>query len=318
MKQSDRAAIIATIESYLAYMELAVVDRKTLKGGTGEHNFPLTVFTRAEPFGVSDVGIDQDADGRVYTYEEQDPTKLVPRIDVTLLTGSIATSDHFTLRRVRTLTDAEKRGRIKPWVPIAVEEHAARVNDDGSYMPLQDIWGWYGGKWQGVKDYGSRTFLYSDDFTERGKTGRDTLEKGIHIGWAHQHAVYRQMLWHVVISYADRASSLMIPCEASAIPDLFKTRDLPEGKSKRDAILHWVAEHWRRVRTSPEVSREITAYLRGKTDFQWSNGLRVRVYPAADDIVKLVPSPKKKQLTAERAEIQPALTDPRSASAIAR
>ena len=88
--------------------------------------------------------------------------------------------------------------------------------------------------------------------------------------------------WTVWIGQSDlpRISFLTDPI---GVREVFRLRDIPEGKARRAALRHWVQAHWRKRRKDEEAEIWIRRHFRGATDFTW-NGLRCRVNPPAFDI----------------------------------
>jgi len=68
------------------------------------------------------------------------------------------------------------------------------------------------------------------------------------------------------------------PTDAEGVRSLFKTRKKDEGRTRRQALRHWVSEHWRKKRNSDEATIAVRGHLRGVTDFEWF-GMRCRVSP---------------------------------------
>jgi hypothetical protein len=113
------------------------------------------------------------------------------------------------------------------------------------------------------------------------------VNSGRAVGVFAQHAIFRDYLWHISVGYAGRTASLLLPCDAASALELFKFRDLPEGKKRRDALLHWVSEHWRRKPTDYTEAVKVHEHLRGQTEFKWANGLNVSIRPAVEDLKKI-------------------------------
>lgn len=61
----------------------------------------------------------------------------------------------------------------------------------------------------------------------------------------------------------------------------FRLRDVDPGKSRRSALLHWVAAH-RRHDDSEEARQFVSQHLRGRVAFSW-NGLRCEIRASAFD-----------------------------------
>jgi hypothetical protein len=78
--------------------------------------------------------------------------------------------------------------------------------------------------------------------------------------------------------------------DAVGVKSLFRLRDVPDGMTRRAALLHWVTEHLRRIRRDPDVEIEVRGHLRGRETFDWF-GMRgeVRV-PELDEAAVALPA----------------------------
>jgi hypothetical protein len=72
--------------------------------------------------------------------------------------------------------------------------------------------------------------------------------------------------------------SVRVPACADSVAGLFALRDRPEGRTRRQALRHWVRAHSRRLPDAREC--DVTGHLRGAEEFDWF-GLRCRVVPPA-------------------------------------
>lgn len=88
-------------------------------------------------------------------------------------------------------------------------------------------------------------------------------------------ALRRRYEWTVAMSL-DGTPALRFMCSPGAARAAFRLRDLPPGKSRRDALIHWVAEHYR----NPDI--HVSEHLRGKHVFEW-RGLQCQIIPSAFD-----------------------------------
>jgi hypothetical protein len=65
---------------------------------------------------------------------------------------------------------------------------------------------------------------------------------------------------------------------------MFRLRDVPPGKQRRAALLHWVRAHWRQRRQTVEADKVwIRAHLRGAWSYTW-NGLQCQIEPSELDV----------------------------------
>lgn len=74
----------------------------------------------------------------------------------------------------------------------------------------------------------------------------------------------------------DGKPGLSFACSPSSARAAYRLRDLHPGKSRRDALLHWVSAH----RRNDDI--EVSEHLRGKVSFSW-RGISCEVIPSAFD-----------------------------------
>lgn len=108
--------------------------------------------------------------------------------------------------------------------------------------------------------------------TEQKEASRITLFAGIQFG--------RRYEWTVSLGY-DRGLTIAFVTDPLGAKDVFRLRDIPEGKQRRAALKNWVTEHWRKNRTG-ESSHKVREHLRGTQDFVW-NGLKCHIEPSKYD-----------------------------------
>ena len=199
---------------------------------------------------------------------------------------------HFL--RVRTLRPAEWRGRIQRFAPrmVVVSHLVSEPNGQsstvripysiigGKAVPAQAILsgmrisngavggvdpGWYGG---GQSD--------PDDVAYG--TGILRSVAGL--------SLRRHYLWSVLLGegIGPRARFVTDPV---GVREAFRLRDIPPGRARRAALLHWVRQHWRRRRdVSVDDRMWVREHLRGANEYSW-NGLRCQIEPAAADLSRL-------------------------------
>ena len=77
--------------------------------------------------------------------------------------------------------------------------------------------------------------------------------------------------WQVLVRFGGQRPGIKLFTDATGIKDFFRFREVPEGKSRRDALVHWVGEHWRQNRYDPDVEHYVREHLRGSYNFNWHN-----------------------------------------------
>lgn len=98
--------------------------------------------------------------------------------------------------------------------------------------------------------------------------------------------------WSVCIGRGD-SPTIAVPVERESAKAVFRLRDMPEGASRRKALLHFVEQHWRRGRRTTRAdyreadTASVRAYIRGESVFAW-NGLRCEIVPPAYDVERVL------------------------------
>lgn len=83
------------------------------------------------------------------------------------------------------------------------------------------------------------------------------------ITWICQH------VWQVVLSQGKESAKVSFITDATGVKGFFQLRDVPEGATRRLALIHWVREHWRKNRNDKEDEIKVKEHLRGNDSFSW-------------------------------------------------
>jgi hypothetical protein len=94
----------------------------------------------------------------------------------------------------------------------------------------------------------------------------------------------RRLNWRVLLGF-DGHPRIGFRTDPVGVREVFRLRDIPEGKKRRAALRHWVRDHWR-TPVSAEENRaamiHVREHLRGETQFHW-NGLSCSIIPSEID-----------------------------------
>lgn len=93
-------------------------------------------------------------------------------------------------------------------------------------------------------------------------------------------SLVRRYEWLVTMRTAHGAT-VEFPATSAGAREAFRFRDLPFGKSRRDALLHWVQHHWRRAPDGDDRAF-VRAHLRGRIQFRWHD-IECELIPSAYD-----------------------------------
>lgn len=98
----------------------------------------------------------------------------------------------------------------------------------------------------------------------------------------------RDYLWYVHLKRPDAEAGVMIPTTPAGARELFAFRNHEPGEARRRALIHWVAEHSRRIRkdTTAETRTWVKEHLRGAVDFRWQD-MEGTIHPAPADLRKV-------------------------------
>lgn len=185
--------------------------------------------------------------------------------------GSPSDRDRFSLSRIRTVPASTLRGRVKLVSSINVEFTSALVRRDLTYTTTRTYLIKSGSEFRTV-DYTDARISRLSPSSGRSLEVATNMVVGI--------GVARHYSWAVRLGFPGSPSINLLTDPTGAL-ELLKLRDNAKGK-RRDAIVHWVSEHWRRKRNDPSISTRVRPHLRGKTSFSW-DGLICEVVPSPAD-----------------------------------
>lgn len=184
-------------------------------------------------------------------------------------------------------------------VLVASEETWAWTKKRGYFLALRD------GKSGDLVD-GGRRILYGDTRTTLANLSDDGFSTAFrHVATADQNACLGATLsigislelslryeWAVTLGYFG-CGSVLLPTDPTGIYELFRLRDLEPGQMRRSSLIHWVQEHFRKRRNSPEKTIKVKEHIRGKTNLSWG-GFNVSIRPPKFDLERLAQSGNKK------------------------
>lgn len=116
---------------------------------------------------------------------------------------------------------------------------------------------------------------------------RDRLVDGMDMSTQMQLAMGLKQIhrarWMVYLSNGGLGISLAT--DAVGAKEVFRLRDIPDGRARRSALRHWVSEHWRLDVRDVNEELLVREHLRGQRDFSWS-GLQCRITPSDLDFAR--------------------------------
>lgn len=185
---------------------------------------------------------------------------------------------YLHVRRVRTVLAKNVRG-YAPLVSPFMARIDIAMDNKGKFLSASDIVGYFGGKWASAQN----TTTWQDGLFpvhDRNKTGNSYFYNSM--GVAINLALRHRYEWAVNIGF-ENSPSVRIVTDPTGMKDLFRLRDVPDGRDRRDALMTWVSDHWREDRHDPDVEVYVRKHLRGFTKFEW-RGMQCEVKPSRFDL----------------------------------
>lgn len=107
--------------------------------------------------------------------------------------------------------------------------------------------------------------------------------KGFHM--ALQLSLTYDYEWSCYIKETPDSLGVRIPIHPSSSKEVFMMRNIPEGKSRKKAIVNFVKDHYRTIKGCNDNERQvlIQKHLRGDLKFKW-RGLEVHITPSPYDL----------------------------------
>lgn len=257
----------AQVDELLGFLSLS----DPLRPVTGHRHVPLISYQEVEPLGLYEpfgnlefVGIDGTR-----------PEDVGSNLNISLLSLTEKNQvgkngfGKITMHSFKTVSPNLLRGRLKTFLPRTVEISTCIIDQNAKYHQAQILFSWNGKKW-----------VFNSNNMD-GATATSLYPPMIHIATTLQ--FYRRYNWRVVLGHPGCASVSLVTTPKGAA-EMFKLRDVPEGKTRRAALRNWITDHWRASRLS-EVDQDIyiRKHLRGATDFSWK-GLNVKLMPSQYDV----------------------------------
>lgn len=91
--------------------------------------------------------------------------------------------------------------------------------------------------------------------------------------------------WRVATRFDSVCPSLTLLTDPTGVKEFWKLRDIPEGRKRRAALLHWVESHWRQNRKDPEIESYVRKHLRGQEELTQGQ-FRATITPSQTDSIE--------------------------------
>jgi len=101
--------------------------------------------------------------------------------------------------------------------------------------------------------------------------------------------------WLVKTRFDEVCPSLTLLTDPTGVKEFWRLRDVPPGRSRRSALLHWVEQHWRQTRKDPDVEAFVRKHLRGETVVKHGK-LEAVISPSVRDSIEAEKAKESREL----------------------
>jgi hypothetical protein len=194
--------------------------------------------------------------------------------------------DLVALFQATSTTPEAVRGRVKLTASKMVEVKIGQFGINGMWSVQESVAGLIGKRWVdlglGMEKRWDNINVAPMSWRNRGSKDKadfvhDTISLMI------TQALETRYQWHVAFGGRKHGLRIVLPTNPTGALKLFKDRELTAGKSRREALRHWVENFIRDDDVHGSVY--VRDHLRGNTEFTW-NGMETELMVSAFDLEK--------------------------------
>lgn len=195
---------------------------------------------------------------------------LAKPLDIAFVSVNNDRPEDFVLQRVKQTTPKQVRGLIKNHAPILVDHSVGFICKDLSRIEtMRLIQGSFNGReWVNLNNNLAKMSV--------AEAQNESLLIQVAIGYQFSN----EFFWNVYLGY-EGYPGISIITDPTGAKEVFRLRDIPEGKKRRQALRNWVKEHSRKSRKDDGDEIQVRKHLRGADTFVW-NGLKCKITPSLD------------------------------------
>jgi len=216
--------------------------------------------------------------------EQREQADAVWPVDI----GTVVWKDHsegYYVGRVATVAPSELRGKVKIVPTKAVTISGGYLIKGKKWWAETSICGLVGKNWTCIEN----ALIRQSQSGVKGNTNQifrgraDPQELNDSISMTLAIAMTERYSWHVAFGKTD-GPRLLLPTSPTGCLALFRDREKSES-GRRDALKHWVTNHYRDSSHSKADIIYVCDHLRGATTFVW-RGLKCEILVSQYDLEK--------------------------------
>lgn len=283
-----------TLENLLTYFSLAEEDSEWKDIARPDFRVPLTDFDGADVWCYESLmGLTKSHEQLFFPPEDPDlhSAKFLGWNSTILhwdeaekhVTAEYNKEYMWGLWNVRSVAPREIRGKFNSVAGQSVQVKWATLHKDGTYHSGSSFLDWRPPRWYILA--AGQMPLERPELWSTGESPEEIEDEERAI-WMHKSIyVTKCYEWRVKLKLGESLPGLCITVDPAGAREVFKLRDIPPGKTRRDALRHWVSQYMRSsIGKDGEVREtEVLPYLRGAVKFSHS-GLTCEVLPSEYDL----------------------------------
>ena len=277
------------IEDMITYLECSKPPKfvRSIKGSAGKMFVPIGYFDGAVPFHIAPLKDQTD-----YFLTDVTPRD-INGWDFTSIVSSSLGGSHYNLWRFRKVPLSALRGKCRPISPFVGELAGASVTLDGEYTSYRELLNWSDRDkdWKLVTVHADSRINIFAAMSNGYKFGTSKCDDDLRtVANISLGAKITSDYWWTVTFRAQSSLGIRLPTDAAGAKEALRMRDVPEGRSRRAALRHWVRHHLRNKQSQdPTPVRE---HLRGAVECDWF-GLHCTIAPSPFDLRRAAASAEK-------------------------
>lgn len=268
--------------------------------GTTRDNIKVNSFDGVQPL-LSAFVTEQYKDSACF-FTDVSPNIINGRISQSYLVESKNQPNTLALFKIQSISPRQARGKIKNILPTMILYSSGYMDLKlKTISSINTIWGLN-------PNIGEENLCYSANARYNFKNGvaidfkklawknltsdnsrlnipmvtcdaNTSIQLGLGIQFASQYD------WHVYLK-EDNNIGITLPTTPEGSKEIFKLRDVPEGKKRRESLRNWISEHCRSNPSSEYDKVFVRKHMRGAMEFKW-NGLYCKILPSQDALAEL-------------------------------
>lgn len=180
--------------------------------------------------------------------------------------------------KARAIKPSEARGKVKYISPKMMKIDTFDMDREGRFVNLPTYHSYINGRWV---DADGRDHVVGHNHSFTGGVGGKPYEEDEKCRLFIGHALRQRYEWSVSIGEPGNVS-FRFATDPTGIRAILADRDKGDN-GRRDALRHWVHDHWRKARLNLEAETYVRHHLRGGESFTW-RGYRCSWSPSQYDV----------------------------------